>query len=327
MKEASATAVPDAEASKEVTRIVPREPSGGVIPEGLKETPIAPPPEIERKPEPMREASATAVKRAEERAGPAKDAFPESSRKELTEAPKKIPAAPPPEAKRKPEPTWEASTTAVKRPEESGGLVKDALLEPSRKEGRKAPRESPAASPLEAKRKSDPVKEIPDPALKIPALPTREAKAIPLPPNKTAIPEAAKIPTSSLGLPAVSRESEVKQFLAGYTDRYNRKDIEGFLSFFSPKAVQNQKDDIEKIRKVYASFFQQNEELRYTVRNVKIEPHKDGLQVMGDYELEGILKKGRERKVWRGQVRWVLMKDKETLKVLSLDYQPQKSRD
>ena len=48
---------------------------------------------------------------------------------------------------------------------------------------------------------------------------------------------------------------------------------------------------------------------------------------MADYELEGILKKGREKKVWRGEVRWVLIKEKGALKVLSLDYQPQKSRD
>jgi ketosteroid isomerase-like protein len=130
-----------------------------------------------------------------------------------------------------------------------------------------------------------------------------------------------------LFLPPASGESEVRQFLARYTDRYNHKDIEGFISFFSPKAVQNQKDDIEKIRKVYASFFQHNEELRYKISNLKIEPHKNGLQVMADYELEGILKKGRERKVWKGQVRWVLIEEKGALKVFSLDYQSQKSRD
>src|SRR4030042_4945333 len=41
-----------------------------------------------------------------------------------------------------------------------------------------------------------------------------------------------------------AKEEEVKQFFSNYIDRYHKKDIDGFLSFFSSKALQNQKDGL-----------------------------------------------------------------------------------
>jgi ketosteroid isomerase-like protein len=326
-KELSAAAVKEPEPPERVAQIAPREPSGAVIAEEPKESPIASPLEIEKKSEPIREASVAVVQEPKPPGQVAQVAPRKPSGAVIPERPKGSPIASPIEVERKSEPIREAFVTAVKKPEEPVGPAKDALLEPSRKGTPKEPKESPAASPLTVNRESEPIKEVPNPGLKVPGLSAREAKVMPSQPNRTVIPEVAKTPTSSLVLPSISGESEVRQFLARYTERYNQKDIDGFISFFSAKAVQNQKDDIEKIRKVYANFFQHNEELRYKVRDVKIEPHKDGLQVMADYELEGVLKKGKERKVWRGQVRWVLIKEEGKLKVLSLDYQPQKYRD
>ncbi len=264
-----------------------------------------------RKPEPPKESLATAVKKPEERGGAAKDSLVEPSRTGIPLASLEGLAASALEVRRRSEAPKEAAVAGVKRPEERGGAAKDSLVEPTRRIGPPEARESPGAFPPEVKRKPEPMKEGAVPAIKDRSLPPREAK----------IPAPSSIQT------ATTREAEVKKFLDRYIDRYNRKDIDGFISFFSPKAVQNQKEDIEKIRKVYATFFQHNEELRYKVSNVKVEPHKDGLQVMADYELEGVLKKGKERRVWKGQVRWVLMKEEGGLKVLSLDYQPHKSRD
>ncbi|NWF55255.1 MAG: nuclear transport factor 2 family protein [Syntrophaceae bacterium] len=272
---------------------------------------VSPPPARIPKSELPKESLATAVKKPEERGGAAKDSLVEPSRTGIPQAPLEGLAASALAVGRKSEPPKEGAVAGAKRPEERGGAAKESLVEPSRRIGPPEARESPAAFPPEVKRKPEPMKGGPAPSIQDRSLPPREAK----------------IPAPSSIQAATTREAEVKQFLARYTDRYNRKDIDGFISFFSPKAVQNQKEDIEKIRKVYATFFQQNEELRYKVSNVKIEPHKDGLRVMADYELEGVLKKGRERKVWKGQVRWVLMKEEGVLKVLSLDYQPQKSRD
>jgi curved DNA-binding protein CbpA/ketosteroid isomerase-like protein len=327
IREKSVTAAKEPEKPDGTERIALMEPSRPETSAGSKESQIAYPLEANRKSDPIKEASRIGAKEPEGPGGSATVAPLKSREKEAPEVSKEPPLVSDPVVQKKSEPPREAFLAAVKKPEERGGSATIGLLEPSRKAAPREPRESPAAALLEAQKKSEPLKEIPDSAFKVPGLPAREAKAIPLQPNRTVIPEVAKTPTSSFVLPATSRESEVRQFLARYADRYNQKDIDAFLSFFSPKAVQNQKDDIEQIRKVYATFFRQNEELRYNVRNVKIEPHKDGLQVMADYELEGVMKKGKERKVWRGQVRWVLIEEKGTLKVLSLDYRPQKSRD
>jgi len=327
IKEASVTAVKEPEEPGGAPEVVPPEPSRSLTPIGPKESPVASPPAIDREREPIKEASLTTVKEPERSAGATKPALPGPFPKVIPEEPKKSPIVSDHEFERGSETLKEASVTAVEDLEGRDGAAKVALLEPSRSLTPIEPKELTGASPPGVGRKSEPIKGIPDPGLKKPGLSSREAKVTPSQQNRKVIPKVAKTPTSSSVVPAISGESDVRQFLGRYADRYNQKDIDGFISFFSPKAVQNQKDDIEKIRKVYANFFQHNEKLRYKIRDVEIQPHKDGFQVFANYELEGILKKGKERKVWRGQVRWVLIKEKGTLKVLSLDYQSQKSGD
>src|SRR4030042_314537 len=47
-----------------------------------------------------------------------------------------------------------------------------------------------------------------------------------------------------------AKEEEVKQFFSNYIDRYHKKDIDGFLSFFSSKVLHNQKEGLKEIRKI-----------------------------------------------------------------------------
>jgi curved DNA-binding protein CbpA len=122
----------------------------------------------------------------------------------------------------------------------------------------------------------------------------------------------------------VLREEEVKRFFAGYAGKYNQKDVAGFLSFFSARAVQNQKYGMDKLKNVYAGFFEQSQELRYQLKDMQVESNPNGLEVKARYELNQVLKEGGEKKAWRGQARWVLVKENGVLKILSLDYQHQK---
>ena len=50
------------------------------------------------------------------------------------------------------------------------------------------------------------------------------------------------------------------------------------------------------------------------------------MEVKAQYALEGIVSKGRKMQTWKGQIRWVLIKEDGVLKVLSIDYQPQSSK-
>ena len=118
----------------------------------------------------------------------------------------------------------------------------------------------------------------------------------------------------------ITTEDEVKKLLNNYVDYYNRQDAKGILSLFSSKAIQNQKDGLEEIGKIYVNFFKDGQEIRYSLRDMKIEIYQNAVEVKARYEIEQIPKAGGEREVWRGPIRWVLSKEDGKLKILSVDY-------
>lgn len=125
--------------------------------------------------------------------------------------------------------------------------------------------------------------------------------------------------------PLIATEGEVKQFLANYVDRYVQKDLDGFLLLFSSRAVQNRKDGLERIRAIYTDYFNQSQEIRYQMEDTNIEIYQNGVEVKARYEVNQILRKGGEKKVWKGSIRLVLVKEDGALKILSIDFRHQKS--
>jgi hypothetical protein len=130
-------------------------------------------------------------------------------------------------------------------------------------------------------------------------------------------------------------KEEARQFLEHYKNRYTQKDIEGFISLFSFKAIQNERDGFNDIRKMYSDFFNQSQELRYHLEVIKIEIHKEALifglfyesaiSVEAHYTVDQTVKKTGNKKVWEGDVRWILIKENGALRILSLDFKHQKS--
>jgi ketosteroid isomerase-like protein len=123
----------------------------------------------------------------------------------------------------------------------------------------------------------------------------------------------------------LAREEEIRQFFSDYVDRYNRKDIDGFLSFFSSKAVQNQTDGLKAISNLYTKFIDQSQDLRYQIEGMKIEISQHKVDVRARFRIDQKLKKDGEEKVWKGNAHWVLVKEEGRLKISSLDYQNEKS--
>ncbi len=194
----------------------------------------------------------------------------------------------------------------------------------------------PLKAPQEMKAKVEtPVVPVVPPPPK-PAPPVETAKAAPQEAPKTAKPESAKAPepvkekeqpkVASVSPSAIASDLEVRNFFENYIVKYNRKDINNFISLFSAKAIQNQKDDVAKIRKTYENFFNQMESVNYQIAITGIEPKQDRVEVKAQYELEGIVAKGRKVQTWKGRIQWVLAREGGSLKVLSLDYQPQSSK-
>jgi hypothetical protein len=148
----------------------------------------------------------------------------------------------------------------------------------------------------------------------------------------------AHLPIDSNSLkpsPAIMEE-EVKQFLELYETRYTRKDIDGFLSLFSAKAVQNGRDGFNEIRKIYSDFFDQSQELRYYLTDAKIKIYHEVLifglfyesaaLVEARYQVDQILNKKGKKKVWAGDARWILVREDGAPKILCLDFRPEKAR-
>ena len=123
----------------------------------------------------------------------------------------------------------------------------------------------------------------------------------------------------------LAREEEVEQFFSNYVDQYHRKDIGGFLSFFSPKAVQNQKEGLKGIRSIYTKVFKESKELRYQIEGMKTEIYQNRVEVKARFRVDQTLKKENQEKVWSGSIRWVLGREDGVLKIVSLDYQNEKS--
>jgi hypothetical protein len=134
------------------------------------------------------------------------------------------------------------------------------------------------------------------------------------------------LPKLSGPLPSlVATEEEVKAFFRKYTERYEKRDIDGFLWLFSLKAAQNQRGGLPEIREIYGDFFSRSQSLKNSIEALKIEIYQNAVEVKARYAIDQVLKEGGERKGWRGSIRWVLIKEEGTLKILSLDYHHQKT--
>jgi len=134
------------------------------------------------------------------------------------------------------------------------------------------------------------------------------------------------LPKLSSPLPSLmATEKDVKEFLRKYTERYEKRDIDGFLYLFSLKAVQNQRGGLPEIREIYSDFFSQSQSLKNSIEDMKIEIYQNAVEVRARYVIDQVLKEGGRRKVLRGSIRWVLIKEEGTLKILSLDYHHQKT--
>ena len=125
--------------------------------------------------------------------------------------------------------------------------------------------------------------------------------------------------------PLIATEQEVNQFLKDYIERYTNKGIDGFLWLFSLKAVQNQKDRLPGIKEIYSNFFDQTQTLHCRIEDGKVEIYENAAEVRARYEIEQIVKKGGGKKVWRGRIKWVLIREDGILKIISLDYQHERA--
>ena len=74
--------------------------------------------------------------------------------------------------------------------------------------------------------------------------------------------------------------------------------------------------------------FSQSKELRFYLQDVRIdiiEIYQNAV-VSARCEIVQILKKTEKRKAWKGEIRWVLIRENGALRIRYLDYEPEKSQ-
>jgi hypothetical protein len=178
------------------------------------------------------------------------------------------------------------------------------------------PPEKPATTPTEMAKV-----EVPKPASSEPPRTVSPPVSVPAPAPKP--PEPAKsvreIPREP-GPPPLAQEEEVIQFLTRYVNQYVGRNTDGLLSFFSSKAVQNQKFDYNAIKRMYAKFFEESQRLSYKVNPQAIDISPREAKVRATYLLEQETK-GGEVRLWRGNIEWTLIREQGVLKVRTLQYQ------
>jgi hypothetical protein len=106
---------------------------------------------------------------------------------------------------------------------------------------------------------------------------------------------------------------------------YAQNDIDAFLALFSSQAVQNKKDGLDEIKRTYTRFFKRSEELSYRMKDLTFEIYQNGVEARANYELDQVLKRRGEKRAWKGDIRWFLIRENGSLKVLSLEYQHQET--
>lgn len=128
-------------------------------------------------------------------------------------------------------------------------------------------------------------------------------------------------PPSSLGI----TKEEVNQLLTNYVEYYTKRDIDRFLSLFSPNATQNWTKGFDRIQKIYSEFFDQSRDVLYHLEGTTIRFYQNAVEAKSRYRIYQVPKDGKTN-VWEGRVRWILERENGDLKIRYLDYREEKSR-
>jgi hypothetical protein len=138
----------------------------------------------------------------------------------------------------------------------------------------------------------------------------------------TLIPEVSsketRSPSSSVNT-ALITEKEVKDFMQRYIDTYKRNEFDRFMSFFSRSAVENNRLNYTAIQNVYKETFS-NKIIHYKLQDMKIRIAGPGALVSGIYDLNFLLSEENRSVSYSGKIYWKLIKENNSLKIISMNY-------
>jgi hypothetical protein len=120
--------------------------------------------------------------------------------------------------------------------------------------------------------------------------------------------------------PPLITEMEARRFLDEYMDQYMRRDIDGFMDFFSQDAIENRMLTYTGIREIYQGTFENSHSLLYYLEIYSVQINQESATVTGQYKVIQTLKGSHFRKTYTGNIQWDLIREKGFLKIREINY-------
>ncbi len=132
----------------------------------------------------------------------------------------------------------------------------------------------------------------------------------------------AQTASSPPTLPVIP-ETEVRQFIGQYIERFQGMNLDGLMALFSKEVVENRKWGYNDMREAYRKTFDATKEFAYNLKIQTVQTYTRSALVTGRYEIIQTLKEVKEgsiTKIYRGNIQWDLIRDDGGLKILRVNY-------
>jgi len=135
------------------------------------------------------------------------------------------------------------------------------------------------------------------------------------------IPIAVKAQTQAPAPVAeVIPETEIRQTIDQYIDRFKAMDLDLFMEVFSKQAVENRMLPYADMREAYGRTFKNSNQILYFLNILGIQSYTNSAFVSGYYEIIQTTKPDNEFKVYKGNIQWELAREEGRLKILRLNH-------
>ena len=133
-------------------------------------------------------------------------------------------------------------------------------------------------------------------------------------------PAVLKAQTASAPAAPTISETEVREFVNKYVDRFKARDIDLFMELFSKEAIENRMVPYPDIRKSYEKTFAMTEQFLYYVNLLVVQTQTKSAFASGRYRISQTLAGGDDTKMLRGGIQWELVREGDALKILRLNF-------
>jgi hypothetical protein len=120
--------------------------------------------------------------------------------------------------------------------------------------------------------------------------------------------------------PVVIPESEIRQAIDQYINRFKAMDLDLFMDGFSKRAVENRMLPYADMREEYDRAFKNTNQFVYFLNILGIQSYTNSAFVNGYYEIIQTTKPDNEFKVYKGNIQWELVREEGGLKILRLNH-------